>query len=206
MALRRRITPASVVVVMLSVSVGVAPQAAAEPCTAAAAQAVAPAAQNVQTAPWQPIQGSPRNTGPAPSSPPTGHKPQGASESAPLPNLGQLSRTMLSAIDPRTGQVQQQAAVAPVPKPSPAPSVTAPQVIEPAPVAGPAPAAAPPGTSLVGWVTGPDSPNDTIGRFAITGTDLGIMWDNGTGGQVLMAFGTLTVLASDLSAVRNSVL
>ena len=50
---------------------------------------------------------------------------------------------------------------------------------------------APPGTSLVGWVTGPDSPNDTIGRFAITGTDLGIMWDNGDPGghQVLMAFG-----------------
>jgi hypothetical protein len=100
-----------------------------------------------------------------------------------------LSRTVLSAIDPRTGQVQQQAAVAPVPKPAPAPSAAAPQVIEPAPVAAPAPAAAPPGTSLVGWVTGPDSPNDTIGRFAVTGTDLGIMWDNGTGGQVLMAFG-----------------
>jgi Domain of unknown function (DUF4185) len=40
-------------------------------------------------------------------------------------------------------------------------------------------------------VTGPDSPNDTAGRFAITGTDLGIMWDNGDPGghQVLMAFG-----------------
>ena len=40
-------------------------------------------------------------------------------------------------------------------------------------------------------MTGPDSPNDTIGRFAITGTDLGIMWDNGdpAGHQVLMAFG-----------------
>jgi Domain of unknown function (DUF4185) len=40
-------------------------------------------------------------------------------------------------------------------------------------------------------VTGPDSPNNTIGRFAITGTDLGIMWDNGDPGnrQVLMAFG-----------------
>ncbi len=40
-------------------------------------------------------------------------------------------------------------------------------------------------------MTGPDSPNDTIGRFAITGTDLGIMWDNGdpASHQVLMAFG-----------------
>src|SRR3546814_20562666 len=57
------------------------------------------------------------------------------------------------------------------------------------PVAPPAPPPpAPPGTSLVGWVTGPESPNDTVNRFAITGTDLGIMWDNGRG-EVLMAFG-----------------
>ena len=50
---------------------------------------------------------------------------------------------------------------------------------------------APPGTALVGWVTGPDSPNNTIQKFAITGTDLGIMWDNGdpANHQVLMAFG-----------------
>ena len=54
-----------------------------------------------------------------------------------------------------------------------------------------APPSGPPGTTLVGWVTGPDSPNQTIQRFAITGTDLGIMWDNGdpTNHQVLMAFG-----------------
>ena len=40
-------------------------------------------------------------------------------------------------------------------------------------------------------MTGPDSPNDTIRRFAVTGTDLGIMWDNGDpiNRQVLMAFG-----------------
>ena len=57
------------------------------------------------------------------------------------------------------------------------------------PVAPPAPPPpSPPGTSLVGWVTGPQSPNDTVNRFAITGTDLGIMWDNGSG-EVLMAFG-----------------
>ena len=39
----------------------------------------------------------------------------------------------------------------------------------------------------MGWVTGPDSPNETIKRFAISGTDLGIMWDSGD--QVLLAFG-----------------
>jgi hypothetical protein len=43
----------------------------------------------------------------------------------------------------------------------------------------------------VGWVTGPDSPTETIRRFAISGTDLGIMWDNGdpANDQVLIAFG-----------------
>ncbi len=48
-------------------------------------------------------------------------------------------------------------------------------------------------TQSVGWVTGPmDSPNDSPSRFGISGTDLGIMWDNGQSGpnrQVLMAFG-----------------
>jgi hypothetical protein len=60
-------------------------------------------------------------------------------------------------------------------------------IAQPAPPPAPAPPS-PPGTSVVGWVTGPDSPNDTIKRFAVTGTDLGIMWDNGNR-QVLMAFG-----------------
>lgn len=40
----------------------------------------------------------------------------------------------------------------------------------------------------VAWVTGPLSPNDTYDRFGISGTDLGIAWDNGAG-QTLMAFG-----------------
>lgn len=40
----------------------------------------------------------------------------------------------------------------------------------------------------VAWVTGPLSPNDTYDRFGISGTDLGISWDNGAG-QTLMAFG-----------------
>ncbi|TQF74368.1 DUF4185 domain-containing protein [Rhodococcus spelaei] len=47
-------------------------------------------------------------------------------------------------------------------------------------------------TKAIEMVTGPGSPNDTIARFNVSGTDLGIMWDNGNaGGQhdVLMAFG-----------------
>jgi hypothetical protein len=40
-------------------------------------------------------------------------------------------------------------------------------------------------------VTGPDSPNKTLERFGISGTDLGIPWDNGDPAdhQVLMVFG-----------------
>lgn len=46
-------------------------------------------------------------------------------------------------------------------------------------------------TSLVDYVTGPNSPNRTLERFGISGTDLGIPWDNGDPGnrQILMAFG-----------------
>ncbi|MCX6471069.1 DUF4185 domain-containing protein [Williamsia herbipolensis] len=43
-------------------------------------------------------------------------------------------------------------------------------------------------TTPVAWVTGAKSPNNTEARFGISGTDLGIAWDNGTG-QTLMAFG-----------------
>ncbi|MGZ8176511.1 DUF4185 domain-containing protein [Williamsia sp. SKLECPSW1] len=43
-------------------------------------------------------------------------------------------------------------------------------------------------TQTVRWITGPRSPNHTDSRFGITGTDLGIAWDNGSG-QTLMAFG-----------------
>ncbi|KIQ18992.1 DUF4185 domain-containing protein [Rhodococcus sp. MEB064] len=43
-------------------------------------------------------------------------------------------------------------------------------------------------TQSVGWVTGPVSANNTYDRFGISGTDLGISWDNGAG-QTLMAFG-----------------
>ncbi|MGA4692375.1 DUF4185 domain-containing protein [Rhodococcus sp. AB351] len=57
---------------------------------------------------------------------------------------------------------------------------------------GPLPALGPGPTSTVSWVTGPRSPNRTFDRFSISGTDLGIMWDNGEEGdarQILMAFG-----------------
>jgi len=64
------------------------------------------------------------------------------------------------------------------------------------PNAAPMPPPPPPGiagapTSLVDFVTGPNSPNKTLERFGISGTDLGIPWDNGDPGnrQVLMAFG-----------------
>ncbi len=43
-------------------------------------------------------------------------------------------------------------------------------------------------SQTVQWVTGPLSPNRTDKRFAITATDVGVPWDNGSG-QVLMAFG-----------------
>ncbi|WP_051198612.1 DUF4185 domain-containing protein [Gordonia shandongensis] len=43
-------------------------------------------------------------------------------------------------------------------------------------------------TRTVAWVTGPKSPNRTFGRFGISGTDVGVAWDNGRG-QTLLAFG-----------------
>ena len=48
-------------------------------------------------------------------------------------------------------------------------------------------------TTTVELLTGPTSPNNTVDRFAITGTDLGILWDNGATGdddrRVHMALG-----------------
>jgi hypothetical protein len=57
-----------------------------------------------------------------------------------------------------------------------------------------------PVTTRIGWVTGANSLNDTVNRFGIAGTDVGVMWDNGITGdnpattiveqrQVLIAFG-----------------
>ena len=159
-----------------------APPAAAEGCSGAAAQAQPSPGQDVQI----PTPGKI-----APFTRPMGHRPVGANDSAPPPNLGQL---LAQALGTQTGaqtgtaaQTNKQAAVLPVPQPV----APAPVAAQPAPAPAAAVSTAPPGTRVVGWVTGPDSPNKTIERFAITGTDLGIMWDNGdpANNQVLMAFG-----------------
>jgi len=168
----------------LCAAVGVAPPTAADPCEGASAAA--------QPLPNQAFQ-IPNPSAIAPFDRPIGHKPAGANDQAPLPKLGQLPLAILKTFIPNSGQVQRQAAVAPSPKPGTGNTQTPADVQRaPTPVAAqPAPSTAPPGTSIVGWVTGPDSPNQTIPRFAITGTDLGIMWDNGdpSNDQVLMAFG-----------------
>lgn len=107
---------------------------------------------------------------------------------------------------PDPGQIEQQAGILPPAPPPPPPGAGAqapPAVAQPPapnPNAGAAqvPSAPDPGaaiggsqTSLVEWVTGPNSPNKTLERFGISGTDLGILWDNGdpANRQVLMAFG-----------------
>lgn len=146
---------------VLTVAIGVAPTAFAQPCSGAAAAIQPPASSNSGETPDLPGDGRPR-----------GQRPTGANEGAALPSLGQVQGA---------SRYEQQAAVVPdAAQPVPDANPVAPPAPPPPP--------APPGTSLVGWVTGPESPNDTVNRFAITGTDLGIMWDNG-GGEVLMAFG-----------------
>src|SRR5262245_39963545 len=174
---------ASATAIGLCVAIGVAPPATAEPCQGAAAAAQPPA--------------TPAETPDLPSSSnrrPTGQRPSGANERAPLPKVGPITSAVLNALRPRSAQVQQQAAAEPAPTPPAAANEQPPAAAQPAQEAAPAPPPgppSPPGTSLVGWVTGPDSANKTIEKFAITGTDLGIMWDNGDPGahQVLMAFG-----------------
>ncbi len=49
-------------------------------------------------------------------------------------------------------------------------------------------------TTAIEKVTGTYSPNKTVDRFNVLGTDLGIMWDNGAG-QILTAFGDTTGLS-----------
>lgn len=170
------VSVASALAVGLCAVTGVAPPAFAEPCTdaAAAAQPQAPAAPS-------PL--------PTTGGPPVGHRPAYAKPNSPLPKLGQISRALINAFNPQAGQVNKQAGVAPVPTP-PAADQASPQSVQMIPEAPPpVPAPAdPPGTALVGWVTGPNSPNNTLQRFAVSGTDLGIMWDNGSH-QILMAFG-----------------
>jgi Domain of unknown function (DUF4185) len=174
---------ASATAIGLIGAIGVASPATADPCTGAAADA--------QPTPGQAFRlpsPSTRSFGPV------GHNPVGANASAPLPKPGPL-KAILNSLMPRAAQVQKQAAV--VPPPTPRGNQQPPTPPQPVPAAAPVQPAPPPApvgptnTSLVGWVTGPDSPNDTIRHFAITGTDLGIMWDNGdpADDQVLMAFG-----------------
>ncbi|GAA4489671.1 hypothetical protein GCM10023094_51650 [Rhodococcus olei] len=65
-------------------------------------------------------------------------------------------------------------------------------------------------TKAVEMVTGPGSPNDTIKRFNVSGTDLGIMWDNGNADgrhDVLVAFGdTVGDCGTDGDDWRSNVL
>ncbi|MGA8332151.1 MAG: DUF4185 domain-containing protein, partial [Mycobacterium sp.] len=136
--------------------------------------------------------GMPTIPSPGPVAPPTGRRPRGTNDKAPLPKLGPLISSLLKAI-PQPKGAQLQAAVTPAPGP--------PAVANPGPNANqiaPEGAATPPPagiagapTSLVDFVTGPNSPNRTLERFGISGTDLGIPWDNGDPGnpQILMAFG-----------------
>ena len=103
-----------------------APPAAAEGCSGAAAQAQPLPGQDVQIP-------SPGKI--APLSRPIGHKPVGANDKAPLPNIGQL---LAQALAPKSATVQQQAAVAPVtpvPKPGTAQAPIAAAAL-PAPTSG----------------------------------------------------------------------
>src|ERR1700727_471216 len=133
MSPRRRIASVSVAsaaAVGLIVASVVAPPAAADPCTGAAADA--------QPLPNQAFRiPSPSNI--SPFNRPIGHMPAGANNAAPLPKLGLLP-AILQALTPRSAPVQQQAAVVPQPKPAPAQ--------QQAPVAQPIPAAAAPAPDL----------------------------------------------------------
>jgi hypothetical protein len=82
-----------------------APPASAEGCSGAAAQAQPLPGQDVQIP-------SPGKI--APLSRPIGHKPVGANDKAPLPNIGQI---LAQVLKPTAAAVQQQGAVVPVAEP-----------------------------------------------------------------------------------------
>ena len=163
------ISMASAIAIGLCVAIGVAPPAAAEPCQGGAAAAQPPATQ--AETPDLPSSSNRR---------PTGQRPSGANESAPLPKLGPITSAVVNALlhAPRKSSSKPPWRLPPHPPTLPPNNPRAAAQRRPGTGAAPAPPS-PPGTSLVGWVTGPDSPNKTIEKFAITGTDLGIMWDNG---------------------------
>jgi hypothetical protein len=174
----------------LIATIGLAPPASATPCNAPEANIPPPTTPAAMPAPAPVVQ------------PPTGRRPSNTNDSAPLPKLGPL---IASLIKPGAGArysapLQNQAAVAPGPNPPAPGNPQVPDATQAVPNAAPAqpqPAAEPPPsiagapTSLVDWVTGPNGPNKTLERFGISGTDLGIPWDNGdpSNHQILMAFG-----------------
>jgi hypothetical protein len=183
---------ASAAAVGLVYVIGPAPSANATPCGAPEANIDPPAAQPAMPAPQPVVQ------------PPTGRRPSHTNDQAPLPKLGPLISSFLKPAIPRqAAPMRPQAEVLPPGPNPPAPGLPQPPnagqlqpngaaVPQPQPQPAPPPpsiAGAP--TSLVDWVTGPDGPNKTLQRFSISGTDLGIAWDNGDpiNRQVLMAFG-----------------
>ena len=181
------ISVASVAAIGLVAPVVVAPSAAAAPCS----QTASAAAPNGV----QPLPGAAR---PPVAHVPTGRMPRGAQNQAVPFGLGPLA----PALDPtaagalNSAPMQQEGAVLPWPVPGPPGPPAAQQVPNPTSPISPGPnaaaAIAAPTTTIVNWVDGPNSPNNTYTRFAISGADLGIMWDNGQTGandQVLIAFG-----------------
>src|SRR5947209_3818568 len=182
--------------IALIAPVVVAPPASAAPCAQAASAAPANSGPALPGAALPPVEHVP-----------TGRMPRGAQNQALPFGLGPLPAASLdpTATGPLSfAPMQQQGAVLPVPGPLGAATQQVPaptSVTNPAPTTaagtgsttgGPAAAIAGPTTSIVGWVNGPSSPNNTYTRFAMSGADLGILWDNGQTGpndQVLMAFG-----------------
>lgn len=173
----RRVIALLAITLVGAAGLAFAPRADAEPCSGAAAS-VRPANAAEIIAPSTTARGRP-----------IGQKPRNAQEQAPKPKLRQIPIDILRAFLPKA-PVQQRAAVVPQPQPQPTPVAQPPVAAQPIPeTVEPAAAPVAPGTTtFVGWVTGPDSPGDTVNRFAVTGTDLGIMWDSGDR-QVLVAFG-----------------
>lgn len=188
-ALRRivSVSVASATAIGLIVPVGLAPSALAATCNDPVANTDPP-----------PGAGAPTVQTPTPVVRPPGRRPRGANAQAPLPKLGPLISALINPNTYRAPVRQQAAVVPPAPNPpnaaqqSPNVAPAQPQVApEPAAVPAPPPSIAGAPTSLVEWVTGPNGPNRTLERFGISGTDLGILWDNGdpVNRQVLMAFG-----------------
>jgi Domain of unknown function (DUF4185) len=179
------ISVASVAVIGLVAPVVVAPPAAAAPCSQSASAAVPNRGQPLPGAAMPPVEHVP-----------TGRMPRGAQSQAIPFGLGPLPAAALGPAAtgaPNSAPMQQEGAVLPLPVPG-LPGPAGQLVPNPAgPTTGaPAAAVAGPTTTIVSWIDGPNSPNNTYTRFAISGADLGIIWDNGqTGGndQVLMAFG-----------------